>query len=188
MGDWYVLRTISSKEETAAAFYRKIFPDYDIIYPKRRICWRKCGNLINIIRPLFEGYLFVSTDNNKIHDFDNLLHKLRFNVGWLVYTAGALMPIFDEEKKMIQMLMGTEGIVEVSEIEKVQNRFSVVTGPLMGFEAMIKKFSAKNRRITVEIPILTENKRIELGGIWKNANNINRHIKPHLDSSLSNNE
>lgn len=163
-----MLRTTSGKEEITAAICRKMFSGCDIIYPKRRVCWRKCGQMISLIRPLFEGYLFVSSESTKIQNFDRLLHKYEFNVGGLVYSAGALIPILTKEKELIRKLMGNEGIVEVSEIEKIDNQIKVVTGPLVGFEPLIKKFSGRNRRITVEIPILAENRQIELGGVWKN--------------------
>lgn len=68
-------------------------------------------------------------------------------------------------------------IVEVSKVERVKEELKVIDGPLLGFEHMIKNFSSRNRRITVEIQILEEVKRIELEGILLNTQKKNVRYK-----------
>lgn len=143
--------------------FQKTFSEYELIYPQKRISWRKNGNIINLIRPLFEGYLFVSASQENINKFDLLLHKYRLNIAWLVRCTGALMPILADEQQLIQNLMGSEGIVEISEINKTTRK--ITKGPLIGMEHIIKKFSPRNRRITVEVPILKTIRKIELDGV-----------------------
>ena len=50
--DWYVLRTLSGKEDAVFMYFKRILSEFPIIYPKRRIGWRKNGGVISIIRPL----------------------------------------------------------------------------------------------------------------------------------------
>jgi transcription termination/antitermination protein NusG len=78
--DWYVLRTISGKEDVIYSIFQKIFSEFEIIYPKRRIGWRKNGRIISLVRPMFEGYLFISTD--KILIFEQLLRRYSMNNAW----------------------------------------------------------------------------------------------------------
>ncbi|SDL84564.1 transcriptional antiterminator NusG [Dendrosporobacter quercicolus] len=170
LDEWYVFRTISGKEETTSLICKKMFSQCKIINPKRKVYWRKSGNTITTIRPLFEGYLFAATDRKNIEEFDYLLRKHRMGIGWLVYSAGSLLPIFPEEKQLIQKLIGNEGIVEISEVKKVQNQIQIVNGPLLGLEGIVTNYSRRNRRVTVEVPILQEKKQIELGGILVNPN------------------
>lgn len=171
--EWYVLRTLSGKEEVVLSILKKIeaFSEFEVFCPKRRLGWRKSGRVISIIRPLFEGYLFVSVNSINIGKFDSLLRTYKMNLIKLVRSAGSLVPISFEEKQLLQGLMDCERVVEVSMVAKVKEQFKVIDGPLKGFEHMIKNFSNRNRRITVEIPVLQEKKIIELEGILIN------HIK-----------
>lgn len=138
-----------------------------IIYPKKRISWRKQGSIINLVRPLFEGYLFIAYPKEEIGIFDHLLRKYQLNIVWLVYSAGSLVPILNEEKQLLQKLIGSDGIVEVSTLEKHNQQLRVVNGPLVGVEHIIKKISRRDLRITVEIPVLDEKRRIELEGVLR---------------------
>ncbi|WP_040292453.1 transcription termination/antitermination NusG family protein [Acetonema longum] len=164
--EWYVLRTISGKEETALTILHKLFSDVKLICPKRRISWRKQGSIISIVRPLFEGYLFVASPAERLEEFYNLLRMYKLNIAWPVYSAGALVPIYTEEQLLIQKLIGNGGIVEVSTLKKQNEQLQVVNGPLLGLDHIIKKVSPKNRRIMVEVTVLDEKKKIELEGVF----------------------
>lgn len=163
--EWYVLRTVCGKEDTALTMLRKMFPEVELIYPKRRISWRKQGAIIRLIRPLFDGYLFISCPREKIRGFDQLLRMCKFNIAWLVYSGEALVPILNEEKRLIQRLMGSDGIVEVSTVVKHNEQLQILNGPLVGLEHIVKKISHRNRRITVEISMLDEKRKLELEGL-----------------------
>ncbi|GEM_PF-1669131 len=173
--DWYVLRTLCGKEEVVLSILKKmeVFSDFEVFCPKRRIGWRKSGQVVSIIRPLFEGYLFVSVNKKDIGKFDRLLRAYKINVVRLVRSAGSLVPISYQERTLLQGLMDYGRIVEVSKIERTEEKIKVIDGPLLGFEHMIKKFSSRNRRITVEVPILEEKKIIELEGILINTKKEN---------------
>lgn len=162
--EWYVLRTVCGKEDAALTILRKMFSGIELVYPRRRISWRKQGSYINLVRPLFDGYMFISYAKEKIRDFDQALRMCNLNIAWLVYSGGALVPILNEEKQLIQKLMGSDGIVEVSTVEKQHEQFQIVNGPLVGLEHIVTKVSRRNRRITVEIPVLDEIRKIELEG------------------------
>lgn len=160
--DWYVLKTLAGKEDAVFTYFKRSLAEFKIIYPKRRIGWRKNGRVISIIRPLFEGYLFVSTD--EIEVLDSLLRRHSLGIAWLIRNRGILSAIYPDEKQIIEKLMNSGGIVEASEIQLVGNRIEVVTGPLVGLEHVIKKFSGKNRRIITEFSILGESREVEFEG------------------------
>ncbi len=162
--EWYVLRTVCGKEDATLTILRKMFSEVELIYPRRRISWRKQGSYIDLVRPLFDGYLFISYPKEKIRVFDQILRMRNLNIAWLVYSGGELIPILSEEKQLIQKLMGSDGIVEVSTVEKQNEQLQVVNGPLVGLEHIVTKVSRRNRRITVEIPMLDEVRKIELEG------------------------
>ena len=68
--EWYALRTVCGKEDKALLILRRIFYGFELIYPKRRISWRKQGGYVNLVKPLFDGYIFISCLKEKIRDFD----------------------------------------------------------------------------------------------------------------------
>ena len=176
--DWYVLSTLCGKEDVVLSIFNKmkIFSEFDIFCPRRRISWRKGGRMLSIIRPLFEGYLFVSAPCKKIGKFDRLLQMYRLNVARLVRSSGSLIPISSEEKQLLQGLMDYKRVVEVSKIEIIKEQLKVIDGPLLGCEYMIKNFSSKKHRITIEVPLLHEIKKIELEGILIHSNREGREI------------
>jgi transcriptional antiterminator NusG len=163
--EWYVLRTVCGKEDATLTILRKMFSEVEIIYPRRRISWRKQGGYIDLVKPLFDGYLFISYPKEKIRAFGQLLRRCKLNIAWLVYSGEVLVPILNEEKQLIQKLMGSDGIVEVSTVGRTHEQLQVVNGPLVGLEHIVKKVSRRNRRITVEIPVLDEKIKIELEGV-----------------------
>jgi len=162
--EWYVLRTVCGKEDATLTILQKMFSEVELIYPRRRISWRKQGSYIDLVRPLFDGYLFISYPKEKIRAFAQVLRMRNLNIAWLVYSGGELVPILSKEKQLIQKLMGSDGIVEVSTVEKQHEQLQVVKGPLVGLEHIVTKVSRRNRRITVEIPMLDEVRKIELEG------------------------
>jgi transcription termination/antitermination protein NusG len=87
----------------------------------------------------------------------------------LTRSAGSLVPIFAEEKQLIQQLIGNTGVAEVSELQRLNDQLKVVKGPLMGLEHVIRKIYGRNRRITTEIPVLGEKKKVELEGYIINS-------------------
>lgn len=173
---WYVLATSCGKEEILLSILQRlgISSKFDVFCPKRKIGWRKNGNIISIIRPLFEGYLFAEVDGSDISEFDYLLRRYKLRA-WIVRSAGSLVPISVEEKQIIEKLMDSERVVQVSRIDKSKNQIKVVDGPLVGMEHIIRKFSNKNRRVTIEVPILHDNRTIELEGILVGAQQNSLH-------------
>ncbi|WP_246588958.1 transcription termination/antitermination NusG family protein [Pelorhabdus rhamnosifermentans] len=162
---WYVLRTSVGKEDVALKILRKMCLDVEFIFPRRRISWRKQGRIIQLIRPLFEGYFFVVCSEEQITVFDRLLRISSLNIAWLVYSAGSLVPILNEERQLIERLIDSEGIVDVSTVKKQNDQLEIVDGPLVGLENIIKKVSGRKRRITIEISLLEEKRKVELEAI-----------------------
>jgi len=168
--EWYVLRTLCGKEDIVLDILKKIekFAEFDVFCPQKKVRWRKKGCILDIVKPLFAGYLFVAIHNEEIEKFYRLLNMYKINMVKLVRNAGSIVPISIEEKQILQRLMDCERIVEVSKFEIIEEQLRVIEGPLIGCEHMIKKISNRNRRITIEIPILEEKKNIDLEGILVN--------------------
>lgn len=165
---WYVLRTIVGKEEKAIFLLQHLFHDIKIIFPRRKLSWRKKGKIIDVIKPLFSGYLFVSANDKQIMELNLWLRTHRIDL-WFVKLGNLITPITTGEIKLIQKLMCNSEIVEGSEILKIGDKVMIVKGPLVGLEGIIEKYSKRNRRVIIKVTIGGEEKQVELKGIWINS-------------------
>ncbi|GBF33014.1 transcription antitermination NusG-related protein [Desulfocucumis palustris] len=160
---WYVLRTISGKEEKALFLIQKLFHDVKIIFPKRRLSWRKKGKIIYVIKPLFSGYLFAAANYEQIEELHQWLRIQKANI-WFVKVGNLLTPIDNHEMELIQKLMCNGDIVDSSEIQKNGESVMIVKGPLVGLEGIIEQYSKRNRRVVIKVNIGGEERRVELEG------------------------
>lgn len=167
---WYVLRTISGQEEKSLLLLQHLFKDIKFIFPKRRLSWRKKGAILDVVKPLFRGYLFVSADDQKIKELDFWLRDKKVDI-WFVKTGKLIISITNEEVELIKQLVCNGDILERSQIVKIGERVQIVDGPLVGLEGIIEKYSRRDRRILIKVNIGGEEKRVELEGIWIEGNN-----------------
>ena len=169
MLQWYVLRTIVGEEEKTIFLIQKFFNSIKIIFPKRRLSWRKKGRIIDVIKPLFSGYLFVSANYEQIKELHQWLRMQKVNA-WLLKFGDSTTPIEVREMELIQKLMCNGDIVEKSEIQKIGGKVMIVRGPLVGLEGIIEKYSKRNRRVIIKVIISGEERWVELEGTWVNPN------------------
>lgn len=160
---WFVLRTLVGKEEKIAFLFEQLFHDIKIIFPKRKLSWRKKGKIFDIIKPLFSGYLFVSANNERIRELNLWLQFQKIDA-WLVQFGNLLIPITTEEMQLIQQLMCNRDIIERSEVLKIGEKIRIVSGPLVGMEGIVEKYSKRNRRVIIKVTIGGEEKLVELEG------------------------
>lgn len=155
------MRTLAGKEEKSVLLIKKFFRDINILFPKRRLSWRKRGEVIEIVKPLFNGYFFVFAQDNRIREIDFWLRIKKPDI-WFVKFGKAMIPVLNEEMKLVQKLTCDSDIVERSAIYKNGDKIEVVSGPLVGLEGIVEKYSGRNRRATVRITIGGKERRVEL--------------------------
>lgn len=118
MLQWFVLRTLVGKEEKFILLFKHLFHDIKIVFPKRRVSWRKKGKVIDVIKPLFSGYLFISANNEKIKELNQWLRFQKVDA-WFIKFDNVITPINDKEMQLIQQLMCNGDVVERSEVIKI---------------------------------------------------------------------
>ena len=150
-GMWYVIWTVTGKEEQAKVEIEKIVPKeyYDRCFiPQKKECRKYHGSWTVIEKALFPGYLFLETEQvegiffglKKLHQFAKVLK-----------TGEAFVPVTDEEEKLIRHLLGDGESVDLSVgiIENQQVRVTV--GPLQGLEGMIRKIDRHKRKAYLQV-------------------------------------
>jgi len=158
---WYAMRTQVGKEERSVFLVNSFFRDVTVLFPKRRLSWRKKGEVFDVVKPLFSGYFFVRAHDNQVRELDFWLRVKRPDI-WFVKMGNMIIPVLNEEMQLVQQLMCNGDIVEKSKIYKNGDKIEIVSGPLVGLEGIVERYSGRNRRVTVKIAIGGEEKRVEL--------------------------
>lgn len=171
--EWFVLRTLAGKEERVILLFRHLFNDVEIVFPKRRLSWRKQGKTIDVIKPLFSGYLFIAANIKRINELNLWLQHIKIGA-WFVKIGNIIAPITAEEIQMIQQLMCNGEIIERSEILKLGETVTIVRGPLVGMEGIVEKYSKRDRRIIVKVTIAGKEKQVALEGTWVDSGGSGR--------------
>jgi transcriptional antiterminator NusG len=165
---WYVLRTLAGQEDKSLTLLQYLFKDIQFIFPKRRLSWRKKGAILDVIKPLFRGYLFVSAEDKRIKELDDWMRDKKVDI-WFVKIDKLITPITNEEVQLIKQLISNGEIVGRSVLIKIGEEAKIVSGPLVGFEGIVEKYSKRDRRVTIKVTVNGEEKRVELEGMWLEA-------------------
>lgn len=125
--------------------------------PKRKLSWRKKGQIFDVVKPLFIGYMFVSADRQRIIELDFWLRSQRLDA-WFLKPGKDLTHVIPEEMDLVKRLTSDGSIVEQSEVVKEGERVKIVRGTLVGMEGIIVGLSKRSRRIIISITIGGEEK------------------------------
>ncbi|MCC8044143.1 MAG: antiterminator LoaP [Clostridiales bacterium] len=109
---------------------------------------------------LFPGYVFMITDQ-----LDELRLSLR-KVSRLTKMIGVgdeIIPLTDEEVLFLQGFCGEQQVAEVSQGILEGSQVRILSGPLVGKEALIKKIDYHKRRAYLEVDMFGRRQKIRLG-------------------------
>lgn len=155
----YVLMTKTGEEERLAELLHKTI-DAEFFVPKRKkLTKRMDSGWTEKQQILFPSYVFVRTD-----DIEQLCSKLYTPQVSLKYflvgknESGRIVAVTEEEMDYIRQLTGDE----ISKGIKEGSRISIISGPLMGMETLIKKVDPHKKKALIEIPFLGETKTVEV--------------------------
>ena len=109
---------------------------------------------------LFPGYVFVVTDY-----LNDLYEELKHIDGMtkMIGTGQEIVPLTDEEVEFIQHFGGEDKIVQMSEGIIENSQLKILSGPLEGMEAFIRKIDRHKRKAWLEIEMFGRMQRVEVG-------------------------
>lgn len=148
---WYVIQTVSGKEQSCAglcraridsSLYNKIFvPMYiDKLHFKKE--WH------DVKKVLFPGYFFIDTDNieavlKQISGIEIFAKVLK--------NAEKTAPINNEEKLFLQTMMDDRHVIHCSRGFIIGEKICITEGPLRNHYGLIKKIDRHRRIAKLEI-------------------------------------
>ena len=160
---WYVIWTQSGKEYDVKAKFEAFVPEnlYErVVIPYKLMPKRLAGQWFTTKVKLFNGYVFVVTDDpekinpylKEIVDFTEFLKQ-----------DDKIIPIYKEEEDFLLSLMGEKEEVDMSCGIIVGDEIRVISGPLMGQEAKIKKIDRHKRKALIETELLGRGVEVMVG-------------------------
>ncbi len=159
--EWYVVYVKANMEEEVQNLLNNRFKEsfYSLI-PKRRLIVKRQGKLYHFLEKLFPGYVFIKTD------MDRDKHKAINRTSGVVQLVSAntdFVKVDDNEMAMILKLVNNEGIIEYSKLLKENSKITVLEGPLLGLESIIKKVNSHTNRAKILINLMGNPKMLDVG-------------------------
>ena len=145
---WYVIQVMVGEEKKTIEMCKVIVKDSEIhefFVPESDRMKRFQGKWHKIRKPMFPGYVFISTEM-----IDELYEELR-KVPKLTKVLGTdhtVTPISQREERLIKSLTNKQHIAEMSIGYIEGDKLVIQEGPLIGMEALVKKID-RHKRIAI---------------------------------------
>jgi len=158
---WYALFVQSGNELAAQKWLNVILNhNFSSIVPRRRLLEKKLNVSKEVVKTIFPGYIFINTDMSpeiyyylkKIPHFIKILHYDSF------YSE-----IPQNEIDIILKLTSQSEIIDFSEVSVTNSKITVLSGPLKNNEYIIKKIDKRKQRASINLNIMGEKKKIDIG-------------------------
>ncbi|MBU0927110.1 MAG: antiterminator LoaP [Spirochaetes bacterium] len=163
--DYFAIQVWTGKEDE---FAEKISANPRVrskpMVPKRTIPVRRRGKTHHEERPLFPGYVFLSTDEEELDASQRwLLRSTRYFVRALPSTAKPL-PVKEKDRRLLAHFMSFGKVADISKVRfDADDRIVVVEGPLKGLEGMIVKVDARKRRAKIRLDMCENSFLVDMG-------------------------
>ena len=166
-GMWYVIQTETGREQELVKCIENILAgnSYRACFVIGQECvWRNAGKLKIYQKPLFPSYVIADTDTPEAFF---LALKQVPKLSRLLRTDSDFWEVREEERQLLCRMMGRgeyQYIVRRSLVTLDENGAIIkADGPLSFFLDKIVRKRIRKRVVTVEVEILREKRRVELG-------------------------
>ena len=160
---WYVVQTISGREQTAIDKCRNALDRdlaSDIFSPTCQLEKKVQGQWLTEEKTAFPGYVFIeSEDSAKLEE----RLKLIGNVVTPVRIGGGFYPVSSEEEAVLRRLMDERYCIRYSVGYLVDEQLVIKEGPLQGFTEAITWMDRHKRVADLEVLLFEEKRRMRVG-------------------------
>ena len=173
MALWYAVQTISGLEEKTRKKLDEAGFELESFLPQRELFIRRKGKTKLVKEPLFPGYFFIKSPHPLQKDD---LKKLMQQAGHVGLQKGIIKilgsenetvefsPVSEDEIAPILELTGQKQTITFSKFLKEGATVTIIEGPLVGKEFIIRKVNPRKKRITIELLFMGERKQLDVGG------------------------
>ena len=160
---WYVVQVNTGMEEKVCSWCRaRIAPSVleECFVPRREEKRKVCGEWKTLVKTLFPGYIILVSDQEE-ELYGHLREIPRFTR--ILGTGREVVPLTEREIKFLQQFCGKNHVAEMSEGIIEGDCVRVLTGPLEGLEACIKKIDRHKRKAYLELEMFGRMQTLEMG-------------------------
>ncbi|MBO1581241.1 antiterminator LoaP [Bacillus sp. XF8] len=176
---WYVLYVETGQEEFVKYLIKKYIDKLtvEVIVPKRIIRERRQGELYEVSRPVFPGYVFLNTHMSvdlyyrlkQIPKCFRLLNSYKYRTDYMIDDVShdnvdrVFSTVEEKEIALILQLLQKSETIGFSQLYAENSEVIVISGPLKGLEGIIKKIDRRKNRAKIELNFLGVVKLIDVG-------------------------
>ena len=152
---WYVVQVATGREQAACGLIGERVDSAllkECFVPRRTVAYKEADGWKTVEEPLFPGYVIVDTGQPKrLHG-----HLLALpDFARLLDVDGEFLPLDDEEVAWIDAFTHRgHRVVDMSRAVVEGGIVRIVSGPLVGKEAQVKRINRRKRRAILELRIL----------------------------------
>lgn len=168
---WYVLKTISGKENKVKEYVdsaletSRIFKEYvsQVLIPKEKVISLRNGKRAIKERNILPGYVLVEC--NLTDECYPLLRNIPDVLGFLSDKKGSTKPVSVSQSEVNRIVGEIEENNETIELEvtfAVGERVKVVDGPFVGFSGVISEVFNEKHKLRVDVTIFDRQTPLEL--------------------------
>ena len=164
---WYVIQTLAGQEEIVKQMLEKYLPRSS--YEECRILYyirkkRYQGEWHEVRERFLPGYLFLVADSPwAAREALKKVTRTRFSRLLKNYLENEIYPVSREEEEFLKKLAGDKDEVELSYGMIEGDKVRIVSGGLVGMEAVIRKIDRHKRVAFIEMRIFGEVKLVRVG-------------------------
>lgn len=160
---WYVIQVRTGDEEKIRIQCQKMIPRTVLedcflpYYEEKKKLW---GQWRLLRKVLFPGYVFLVTE-----DVRELWWRLKGVIGLtkLLKVDWEMIPLTEEEIRFLLAFSGEEWQVKMSEGVIENSQVMVTSGPLQGWEGLIKKIDRHKRKAWLELEMFGRKQQVQVG-------------------------
>lgn len=165
---WHVLFVLGGYEETIMTKINQQGENYPVeaFLPKVEKMFRKKGQVSKIEYLLFKNYVFVKTDL-EYKEFNLFLEMFVKSITGFIkllkHDNEGTDSLYPEEREFIERFTNKNYTIEKSIGFIEGDVVTIMTGPLAGFESMIKKINRHKQIAILELSMFGNSQDVEVG-------------------------
>ncbi|MEA4889469.1 MAG: antiterminator LoaP [Clostridiaceae bacterium] len=160
---WYVAFVMTGREETVRRQMTLLFPELNVLVPRRALRERRRGQWRTVEKPVFPGYVFFQVALDSTLNF----HIRRvYRVIRVLEQNRQPQPVYQEEMNMILHLVENQGLIGFSRVKDVEGKVMVTSGPLVGCEGLIVGADRRKGRVRIRLSVNGASRIVDVGAEW----------------------
>jgi len=161
---WYVLFVRTGMEDSICSFLNQE-ESLDCFIPRKEVIHRNAGLTQILIKPMFPGYLFISSDLSQ-SEFHDVIQQMRSRKTGIVrelrYDTEGTPALTEDEQATLEHLLNQDRVLKASRGIIENDMVVIMDGPLKGYESRIIHIDRHKRQATLSLDLCTREVQVKV--------------------------